>query len=249
MAATEAEELVELGSGSASKSRVLLDAMAERGTLRRYVPVDVSESVIERSALELVSSYSGLEVHGVIADFERHLENIPPGRRRLVAFLGGTIGNLYPEERLSFLTRLRNLLGRRDRLVLGTDLVKDREVLEAAYNDAAGVTAEFNRNVLRVINRRLGADFNPGAFDHVAFFDPQSSWVEMRLQARGDQRVEVKDAAIEAAFADGEEMRTEISAKFTHDGLQDELHSAGLRLERFITDPARLFALSLVSAR
>ena len=159
---TGAEELVELGSGTASKTRALLYAMAGAGSLRRYVPFDVDESVVRACALELVELYPGLRVHGVVGDFSRDLEQVPDGRRRLFAFLGGTIGNLYPVERARFLARIRNLMGPEDRLVIGTDLVKDRAILEAAYNDGAGVTAEFNRNVLRVINAGLEADFEPG---------------------------------------------------------------------------------------
>ena len=247
--ATAAEELVELGSGSASKTRALLFAMAGQGTLRRYLPVDCSEPVVERSAAELVKLYPGLTVHGLIGDFERHLVHLPPGRRRIVAFLGGTIGNLYPPERASFLRGLRALLGPEDRLLLGTDLVKDRTQLEAAYNDGAGVTAEFNRNVLHAVNRELGADFDPAAFEHVAFFDAERAWIEMRLRARGEQRIQIPGAGLEATFADGEEMRTEISAKFTRAGIAAELEAAGMRLERFLSDPDGLFGLSLAAPR
>ena len=247
--ATAAEELVELGSGSASKTRALLFAMAGQGTLRRYLPVDCSEPVVERSAAELVKLYPGLTVHGLIGDFERHLVHLPPGRRRIVAFLGGTIGNLYPPERARFLRRLRALLGPDDRLLLGTDLVKDRTQLEAAYNDSAGVTAEFNRNLLHAVNRELDADFDPEAFEHVAFFDAERAWIEMRLRARGEQRVEIPGAGLEVTFADGEEMRTEISAKFTRSGIAAELEAAGMRLERFLTDSDGLFGLSLAAPR
>ncbi len=160
----DARELVELGSGTASKTRALLYAMAGAGSLRRYVPFDVDESVVARCARELVELYPGLVVHGVVGDFERDLGRIPTGDRRLLAFLGGTVGNLYPAERATLLRRLRRLMGPSDRLLIGTDLVKDRRVLEAAYNDSEGVTAEFNRNVLRVVNEGLGADFEPEAF-------------------------------------------------------------------------------------
>ncbi len=184
-------ELVELGSGSASKTRALLFAMAGAGMLERYLPVDVSESVVERSAEELVEIYPGLQVHGVVGDFEQHLRHVPVGDRPLVAFLGGTIGNFYPEARADFLSRTRELLGDEGRLLLGTDLAKEVEILEAAYNDSAGVTAEFNRNVLHAINRELDADFDPDAFEHVAFFDEAESWIEMRLRANGEQRVNI----------------------------------------------------------
>jgi L-histidine Nalpha-methyltransferase len=244
-----AGELVELGSGMASKTRALLYAMAGRGRLERYVPFDVDESVVQASASELVEAYPGLRVHGVVGDFGRDLGHIPDGDRRLFAFLGGTIGNLYPHERAAFLGRLREVMGPADRLVIGTDLVKDRRVLEAAYNDSAGVTAEFNRNVLRVINAGLGADFDPQAFEHVAFFDEANSWIEMRLRANGAQAVRIDGAGLELRFADGEEIRTEISTKFTRDAVAAELDAAGLALDDFFTDGAGLFGLAFASPR
>jgi len=236
---------VELGSGMASKTRALLYAMAGAGALRRYVPFDVDESVVEGCAAELVEHYPGLTVHGVVGDFEHHLELIPPGEDRIFAFLGGTIGNLHPVERAAFLARLRGLMGPGDRLVLGTDLVKDRAVLEAAYDDSEGVTAEFNKNVLRVLNARLDADFDLEAFEHLAVFDEGHSRIEMRLRAIGEQRVSLPGAGIEVRFADGEEMRTEISTKFTPASVEAELGTAGLVLERLYTDEAGLFALSV----
>jgi L-histidine N-alpha-methyltransferase len=239
-----AEELIELGSGTASKTRALLYAMAGAGSLRRYVPFDVDESVVEACAIELVELYPGLRVHGVVGDFGRDLRQIPDGHRRLFAFLGGTIGNLYPDERARFLRHLRRQMDDGDRLVIGTDLVKDRGVLEAAYNDSAGVTAEFNRNVLRVINAGLEADFDPEAFEHVAFFDEANAWIEMRLRANGAQRVLIDGADLEVTFADGEEIRTEISAKFTQAAVERELHAVGLRLHRFFTDESCLFGLA-----
>jgi L-histidine N-alpha-methyltransferase len=233
---TGARELVELGSGMASKTRALLFAMAGAGTLERYLPMDVSEYVVERCAEELVELYPGLTVHGVVGDFEQHLAYVPPGEGRLVAFLGGTIGNLYPEARAAFLADIRELMGDDGRLVLGTDLVKDARTLETAYNDAAGVTAEFNRNVLRVINRELDADFDPETFEHVAFWNADHSWIEMRLRACGDQQVRIEGADIEVQLADGEEIRTEISAKFTWERLKEELGAAGMRMQAFFTD-------------
>ncbi len=241
---SSAAELVELGSGMASKTRALLYAMAGQGSLERYVPFDVDESVVQACAVELIEMYPGLEVHGLVGDFGRDLERIPAGRRRLFAFLGGTIGNLYPEQRALFLRRIRRIMEPADRLLIGTDLVKDRAVLEAAYNDSAGVTAEFNRNVLRVVNSGLGADFDPDAFEHVAFFDEAQSWIEMRLRANGAQTVRVDGADLEVTFADGEEIRTEISAKFTRDAVEAELRSAGLALDDFFTDDRALFGLA-----
>jgi L-histidine N-alpha-methyltransferase len=247
VAETGAGELVELGSGTASKTRALLYAMAGAGTLRRYVPFDVDASVVEACAAELTELYPGLAVHGVVGDFGRDLDRIPAGDGRLFAFLGGTIGNLHPAERAAFLERLGGLMTADDRLLIGTDLVKDRAVLEAAYNDSAGVTAEFNRNVLRVLNESLDADFDPAAFEHVAFFDEANSWIEMRLRAKGAQTVRIEGAELEVTFDDGEELRTEISAKFTYDAVQSELEGAGLRLDAFHTDDGGLFGLAVAS--
>jgi L-histidine N-alpha-methyltransferase len=245
--ATGAGELVELGSGSADKARILLAAMAEAGTLRRYIPLDVSASVVEDAAISLVEEYDGLLVHGVIGDFERHLDQVPAvdGSPRLVALLGGTIGNFPPGTRRGLLRKIGALMGPDDRLLLGTDLVKDPEVIEAAYDDAEGVTAEFNRNVLHVINRELGADFSPEAFDHVAFFDRKHEWIEMRLRARRPCSVLISDLGLRVDFAAGEELRTEISSKFTRARLEADFAAAGLALDRWYTDDQDLFALSL----
>jgi L-histidine N-alpha-methyltransferase len=249
--ATGAAELVELGSGSASKTRVLLDAMEAAGTLRRYVPFDVSEQVVRDCAVALADEYPDLRLHGIVGDFERHLPEIPPpepGHPRVVAFLGGTIGNFTPGTRRRFLRRLAELLGPEDHLLLGTDLVKDVDTLEAAYDDSAGVTAEFNRNVLRVVNRELRADFPLELFDHVAFFDPDREWIEMRLRARRACRVRIAALDLDISFSRGEELRTEISAKFTRERLEADYAAAGLRLARWYTDADALFALSLAQA-
>jgi L-histidine N-alpha-methyltransferase len=247
VAQSGARELVELGSGTASKTRALLYAMAGAGTLRRYVPFDVDASVVEACASELTELYPGIEIHGVVGDFGRDLERIPIGERRLFAFLGGTIGNLHPPERATFLARMCELMGPGDRLLIGTDLVKDRAVLEAAYNDSAGVTAEFNRNVLRVLNVSLAANFDVSAFEHVAFFDEANSWIEMRLRAKGAQTVHIEGAQLEVTFEDGEELRTEISSKFTRDAVARELRAAGMRLDAFHTDGCGLFGLAVAS--
>jgi L-histidine N-alpha-methyltransferase len=207
-ALTDAVELVELGSGTASKTRVLLDALHAAGTLRRYVPVDVTESVVRECAVELTDEYPGLHVHGVIGDFERHLDRVPaPEGARIVAFLGGTIGNFPPGSRRRMLREIAALLGPDGHLLVGTDLVKDPAVLEAAYDDANGVTAEFNRNVLRVLNRELGADFEPEDFEHVARFDREHEWIEMRLRARRAHTTHVRDIDLPVRFEAGEEMR------------------------------------------
>ncbi|HET6867008.1 MAG TPA: L-histidine N(alpha)-methyltransferase [Solirubrobacteraceae bacterium] len=248
VARTGAGELVELGSGSAEKARILLEAMSSAGTLRRYVPLDVSESALEAAAIELVDEFEELTVHGVIGDFERHLDRIPrtrPGTPRIVALLGGTIGNFPPGTRRRMLREIGKLLGPDDRLLLGTDLVKDPRVLEAAYDDSQGVTAEFNRNVLRVINRELDADFWPEAFEHVAFYDRTHEWVEMRLRAVRPCSVLVAGLGLRVEFAAGEEVRTEISSKFTRARVEADFEAAGLGLECWYTDSDRLFAVSL----
>jgi L-histidine N-alpha-methyltransferase len=247
-ALTGAVELVELGSGTAAKTRVLLDALHAAGTLRRYVPVDVTEQMVRDCAEELTQEYPGLRVHGVIGDFERHLDRIPPAiGPRIVAFLGGTIGNFPPGSRRRVLRQIGRLLGPEDHLLMGTDLVKDPEVLEAAYDDAQGVTAEFNRNVLRVLNRELSADFDPDDFEHVALFDRQNEWIEMRLRARREHTTLVRDLDLPVHFDAGEELRTEISAKFTPSRLQSDLSAAGMELVRWLTDPEGMFALTLSS--
>ena len=245
-ALTGAVELVELGSGTAAKTRVLLDALHAAGTLRRYVPVDVTESMVRDCAETLTEEYPGLRVHGVIGDFERHLDGVPPAiGPRIVAFLGGTVGNFQPGSRRRFLRSIGRLLGPEDYLLMGTDLVKDPEVLEAAYDDAEGVTAEFNMNVLSVLNRELDADFDPADFDHIALFDTQHEWIEMRLRSRRDHTTLVRALNLPVHFDAGEEVRTEISAKFTPERLEGDLSAAGLELVRWLTDPDGLFALTL----
>jgi L-histidine N-alpha-methyltransferase len=207
----------------------------------------VSESVVQRSAEELAEIYPGINVHGVVGDFEQHLASVPAGDHPLVAFLGGTIGNFYPDARARFLAHVRELLSHGGRLLIGIDLVKDVEIVEAAYNDSAGVTAEFNRNVLHAINRELDADFDADAFEHVAFFDEENSWIEMRLRALGQQRVSIPGADFELVLADGEEIRTEISTKFTQERLAAELSRAGMQIEAFFTDADSYFGLTLAA--
>jgi L-histidine Nalpha-methyltransferase len=236
--------LIELGSGSASKTRVLLDAMHEAACLEAYAPVDISEQ-ITRDTAEAVAGEYGIIVHGLVCDFERDLERIPLGGPRVIAFLGGTIGNFEPAQRASFLARVANLLGPEDHFLLGTDLVKDRYALEAAYNDSAGVTAAFNKNVLSVLNRELGADFDLDAFEHVAFWDHENLWVDIRLRSLARQVVEISSLGMSVAFDRGEEMRTEISTKFAREGLGGIYAEAGLEMVEWWTDPEDLFALSL----
>jgi L-histidine Nalpha-methyltransferase len=236
--------LIELGSGSASKTRVLLDAMDGAGCLAAYAPVDISEQ-ITRDTAEAVAGEYGIAIHGLVCDYERDLERIPLAGPRVIAFLGGTIGNFEPSQRANFLARVANLLGPEDHFLLGTDLVKSREVLEAAYNDSAGVTAEFNKNVLTVLNRELGADFDIDRFEHVAFWDDENLWVDIRLRSLARPVIEISSLGISVPFGRGEEMRTEISTKFARDGLAGIYAEAGLVMADWWTDPEGLFALSL----
>jgi len=254
-ALTGATTLVELGSGSSDKTRLLLSALRDAGTLRGYVPVDVSESALAAAGDALAAEYPGLAVHAVVADFEKYL-GVPSdaasgsagddgGGPRLVAFLGSTIGNMVPDERAVFLRRVRAQLRPGDAFLLGTDLVKDPAVLVAAYDDAAGVTAAFNKNVLAVLNAELGADFDLDAFEHVAAWDAEREWIEMRLRATSAQSVRVRDLGLTVEFAAGEEMRTEVSAKFRADGARAELAAAGLAMRSWWSDEAGQFGLSL----
>jgi L-histidine N-alpha-methyltransferase len=255
-ALTGAATLVELGSGSSDKTRLLLSALRDAGTLRGYVPVDVSESALAAAGDTLAAEYPGLAVHAVVADFEKYL-GVPSGAAdgatgnghdggpRLVAFLGSTIGNMVPDERAVFLRRVRAQLRPGDSFLLGTDLVKDPAVLIAAYDDSAGVTAAFNKNVLAVLNAELGADFDLDAFDHVAVWDAGREWIEMRLRAASAQRVRVSDLGLTVEFAAGEQMRTEVSAKFREAGVRAELAAAGLSMRSWWTDEGGQFGLSL----
>ncbi|MFC8516103.1 L-histidine N(alpha)-methyltransferase [Streptomyces sp. NPDC057257] len=245
-AATHARTLVELGSGSSEKTRYLLDALTG---LHTYVPVDVSESALTQAGQALVAERPGLQVHALIADFTAGLTLPDTPGPRLLAFLGGTIGNLLPAERAAFFAAVRSLLSPGDALLLGTDLVKDEKVLVEAYDDAAGVTAAFNKNVLTVVNRELHADFDPGAFDHVALWDAANEWIEMRLRSRTAQTVKIPALDLAVDFAEGEELRTEVSAKFRKEGVRAELAAAGLHLAHWWTDQEGRFALSLSVAR
>jgi L-histidine N-alpha-methyltransferase len=247
--ASGADTLLELGSGSSEKTRLLLDAMRSTGRLRRFVPFDVSEAFLRQAAEAVAREYPGLQVHAVVGDFERHLGRLPRGGRRLVAFLGGTIGNLKPAERARFYAGLAEGLCPGDGLLLGTDLLKCRQRLFEAYNDRAGVTAEFNRNVLQVLNRELGADFEPETFGHLAPFDEEHGWVEMRLISTRPQAVRLPALERYVNFAEGEVLRTEVSCKFRPEQVEAELAAAGLHLTERWTDAAGDFALSLALKR
>ncbi|MFI5806205.1 L-histidine N(alpha)-methyltransferase [Streptomyces sp. NPDC051561] len=241
-AATGARTLVELGSGSSEKTRILLDTLPD---LHSYLPVDVSESALTGAAEALLAERPELNVHALIADFTRGLALPGTPGPRLVAFLGGTLGNLLPDERAVFLKSVRSLLQPGDALLLGTDLVKDQGTLVAAYDDAAGVTAAFDKNVLSVLNRELDADFDPDDFSHVARWDPAHEWIEMRLRARRALTVKVRELDLVVTFEAGEELRTEVSAKFREEGIRNELAAAAMELSHWWTDDTGRFALSL----
>jgi L-histidine N-alpha-methyltransferase len=247
-ALTGARTLVELGSGSSEKTRLLLDALQRNGGLAAFIPLDVSAAALRDAVGLLAGDYPTLAIQGVVGDFSRHLKLLPRADRRLVAFLGGTIGNLLPETRAAFLAELRAVLEPGEWLLLGADLVKDPAVLVPAYDDAAGVTAEFNRNVLHVLNRELGADFDVPAFAHIARWNAEREWIEMRLRATRQMEVRVAELDLAVEFAAGEDLHTEVSAKFRAEGLTAELAGAGFSVHRFWTDPAGRFSLSLAEA-
>ncbi|HEX3332949.1 MAG TPA: L-histidine N(alpha)-methyltransferase [Acidimicrobiales bacterium] len=228
---SKADTLVELGAGACEKTRVLLTALQDAGTLTRYVPFDVSDEFLRDVATTLSDEYHTLDIHLVIGDFHQHLAEIPSDGRRMIAFLGGTIGNLSPAQRARFLFDLNCTMSSDDSLLLGTDLVKDRARLVAAYDDAAGVTADFNRNVLHVLNEQLGGDFDPSLFRHVALWNEEEQWIEMRLRAEAATEVSLTGAGITVRFDEGEDLLTEISAKFTTEKVEQELHEAGFVVE------------------
>jgi L-histidine Nalpha-methyltransferase len=249
IAALKPRELFELGSGMGTKIRRFLDAMSRAALLERCVLLDVSAATLAASARDLGAAYPGVTVTGLVGDFTRDLERVPRGRDRLGLFLGSTIGNVEHEALPGFLRALRGTLGVGEAFLVGFDLVKDPAVLHAAYNDAAGVTAEFNRNILRVLNARLGADFVPEAFAHVAFYDAERGWIEMRLRSLRAQRVQVPGAGLSLELGLGEELHTEVSCKHTRVGVERLLAGTGLVLERWLTDADGWFALGLLRAR
>lgn len=247
-AITGAKTLVELGSGASDKTRLLLGALHTHGTLGAFVPLDVSAAALSQALPAVALAYPDVQVRGIVGDFTRHLGALPTGSDRLVAFLGGTIGNLLPDQRAEFLRALRGELAPGEWFLLGADLVKDPATLVPAYDDAAGVTAEFNRNVLNVVNRELGGDFDPAGFDHVARWDPNAEWIEMRLRARRAHTVRLTALDLTLELSAGEELLTEISAKFRREGLHAELASAGFAARGWWTDPDGLFAVTLAQA-
>ncbi|WP_330184962.1 L-histidine N(alpha)-methyltransferase [Nocardia sp. NBC_01503] len=245
----QAEVLVELGAGSAAKTRLLLEALSAGGPLKTYVPQDVSVSALTAAADQVSAEFPGLSVHGVVSDFTATLDNLPRGGRRMIAFLGGTIGNLVPKERAEFLAGVHDVLEPGEQLLLGAGLVIDPAILVPAYDDVAGVTAEFNRNVLHVLNARLDANFEPEKFAHIALWDAEHEWIEMRLEATEAVTVSIAELDLTVDFAKGEQLRTEISAKFRPEGLESELDAAGFTTERIWTDPDDRFALVLAERR
>ena len=242
---SKSDTLVELGAGACDKTRVLLTALQDAGTLSRYVPFDVSDDFLRDAATTLSEEFDTLDIHLVIGDFHHHLAEIPTEGRRMVAFLGGTIGNLNPAQRARFLFDLNCTMSSDDSLLIGTDLVKDRERLVAAYDDAAGVTADFNRNVLRVLNDQLGGDFDPELFRHVALWNEDEQWIEMRLRAEEPTEVSLTGAGITVSFDEGEDLLTEISSKFTPERVEDELTQAGFVLDGMWGAEEGEFLLSL----
>jgi len=238
-------DLIELGPGASGKTRLILDAMERAGTLEAFLPLDISSDALERMVLDLSRDYKSLRIQGLVGDFARTLDRIPPGGRRLVAFMGSTLGNLDRQDAVSLMRRISRLLKANDLFLLGTDLVKPTAVLEAAYNDAAGITARFNRNILTVINRKLGAAFRPGLFDHHAFFNADMSRIEMHLRARRAHTVRIADLEMSVDFEAGELLHTENSYKYTREIITSMLREAGLKLRRWLVDEGNVFALSL----
>ncbi len=238
------DEIVEIGAGFSRKTQLLLDALQAHGG-GRFTPIDVSEGALRAAGERLVARYPWLDFAGVVGDFERHLARVPRSGRRLVAFLGSTIGNLEVDQRVRFLRNVRAMLAEGDRFLLGVDLVKSPERLHAAYNDSRGVTAEFNKNVLHVLDRELGGDLPVDRFEHRAFYDPRRERIEMRLVARGEIRARLEAIDLDVSFTDGEELHTEISCKFRREAVEREFRAAGLTPERWMTDAPGDFALAL----
>jgi L-histidine N-alpha-methyltransferase len=242
---TRADTLVELGSGTSDKTRALLDAFDATGRLRRFIPFDVSEQTLRDAAVMLAERHPGLHVHGVVGDFHEHLGAVPSNGHPVLAFLGSTIGNFYPEERARFLDQVAAWLTADGWFLLGFDLVKPVDRLMAAYNDSAGVTAEFTLNLLRVLNRELAADFDTDAFEHVGMWDPNHTRVDLRLRSLREQHVEIIGADLAIDFGEGEELCAEISTKSTREQLRAELADAGMQVEHFWTDDADNVAVLL----
>ena len=240
-----ADTLVELGSGAADKTTTLLDAFEATGQLKRFIPFDVSDGILRSSSETLIARYPDMDIHGVVGDFEHHLDKIPGGGTRLIALLGGTVGNFAPSKRKELLRHIVATMAPGDGFLLGTDLVKDHDRLVLAYDDPHGVTAAFNKNVLTVLNRRLGANFDLDGFEHVARFDVENEWMDLRLRSLREQSAFIEELNLTVNFAEGEELQTEISAKFREEKVRDELGAIGLDMVRWMTDPRGDYAVSL----
>lgn len=243
--ASGADTLVELGSGAADKTRVLLDGLSETGQLKQFVPFDVSEGILRSSSDDLLGEYPGLTISGVVGDFEHHLGKIPSEGKQLTALLGGTVGNFDPQKRRSFLEQIVARMKPGDSFLLGTDLVKDTARLELAYNDPQGITAAFNKNVLTVLNERVDANFDLDLFEHYAKFDTENEWIDIRLRSTADQHIRVNELDLDIHFAEGDFLHTEISAKFTQERVAAEVADVGLQLTDWWTDPNGDYAVSL----
>jgi L-histidine Nalpha-methyltransferase len=244
---TGARTLVELGAGTSEKTLLLLDALEAAGTLERFVPLDVSEQVLRASAEAIAGRYPSIGVHGIVGDFERHLSAIPDGADRLIAFLGSTVGNLYPPRRAGLFRSVTSVLAPGDAFLLGVDLVKDPAQIEAAYNDPGGVTERFVRNVFAVVNRALRGDFDQSRFAFESRWDADREWMDIGFRSREAQTVRLEELEIELAFAADEQLRVEVSTKFRRDGVEAELAAAGLRPSMWWTDHAGRFALVLAT--
>ena len=244
-----ADTLVELGSGTSEKTRLLLDALYAEKTLRCFAPFDVSHEMLQRSARDIARRYPGIGVHAVVGDFERHLASVPRGAPRLLAFLGGTIGNLYPDERVRFLHEVAETLAAGDRFLLGVDLVKDPARLEAAYNDPGGVTEAFVRNALTVLNRELGSHFDQSAFAFEARWDAEHEWMDIGMRSLVHQEVALPELETILRLEAGELLRIEVSAKFRRAAVEDELAAAGMAVERWWTDATGDFGLLITTPK
>ncbi len=241
----EPTTLIEYGAGAATKTRLLLDAMQRAGTLHYIVPIDVSGKFLEESARNLAAMYPDAEIHGLIGDFIEPIDLPYDPEPRLIIFLGSTIGNLTDEEADRFLRFITDQMTGNDLFLLGTDLVKDVQVLEDAYNDSQGITAEFNRNILRNINRELRGTFDPGKFRHHAFYNADEAQIEIHLVANEEHSVLLEDIELTVDFQEGESIRTEISCKYTRERVEHILQSAGLTMTEWFTDEHEYFALSV----
>jgi L-histidine N-alpha-methyltransferase len=236
-------DIVELGSGSNLKIRTLLDAcFRSRQADICYVPVDVSKSAMESSA-ELLDFYPDLKILGIVGDFTKHMEKIPPGRKRLFLFFGSTIGNFRDKARIDLLMRVAGIMGPCDRFLLGIDMIQPADILERAYNDSRGVTAEFNKNILNVVNRELDADFDLSHFDHVAFYNADKERIEMHLRANRRLSVQIDAFSIRISMEKGETIHTEVCGKFSRESAVAMVEEAGLRIDRWYSDPLGWFSL------